>query len=122
MKKVNLKHKRRQSGKTYKLIGKMMKHISKDNNPVYITVNNSNADIVAKRISELLPMDLSSSIAPIKAWDEAVNLLTKVIILDDFEFYSKSSLKAIMKYAKNNKIKVIGYSTTREQDKKCLEL
>jgi len=122
MKKVNLKHRKRQSGKTYKLIGKMLKYLSKGNDPVYITANKHNANIVNNRISELSSFNLLESVAQVKEWTSTVNLLTKVIILDDFEFYPKSSLKNIIKYAKQNKIKVVGYSSIKKQDKKCLEL
>ena len=113
MKKIKLKIKPRQSGKTYKLVGKFLGYLSKGKHPIYLSCNTNTSKDIKTRLDCLTCCDYSKYTASIINWKDTINLFTDVIILDDYEQYKKKDLNEILQYAKDHNIKVIGYSSKK---------
>jgi len=109
---IKLKTRKRQSGKTHKLLGKMFHHETQGNNPIFISYNNHASRSALKRFNQIVSFVISDTdFVTHKEWFNSVNPKTKTILLDDYEYYNEKVLKDILKYAKRNNVKVIGYSS-----------
>ena len=113
MKQFNLKFKDRQTGKTYKIIDKLWKHIRKGDNPILFVINGQLVKDTIQRINTCsMGNHIEDKVFAYWEWDDKISVSNKVILLDDFDFSTET--KRIIKYAKKNNIKIIGYSTRLE--------
>lgn len=113
--KSKLKIRNRQSGKTYKPIGKMFKQHSKNNQTVMLVTSNNAAKSIGHRIVVGNGIVLSEKIHNYKDWKLVLtNKKIDTLLLDEFDYFKKKDLKAILKFADKNSIKVIGYSSKKE--------
>jgi len=115
---IKLRTKKRQSGKTYKLLGKMFHYLTNSKSPVFISHNAKSSESALKRFNKISEgVNGESFFVTYKDWYVVVNPITQNIILDDYEYFDKKILKEILKYAKRNNIGVLGYSS-KESDRK----
>lgn len=111
--KNNLKLKDRQSGKSRKALLKMHRSLLKGKNPVmfvhqatYITIANRADYLPVKR-----RIYTSSDWKMVLLSDPSI----KLIVLDDYIQFPNDDFKEIKKFAKRNKIKIIGWSSPKGQ-------
>ena len=111
--KNNLKLKDRQSGKSRKALVKLHKALLKGKNPVMF-VHHATYETIINKV-DYLPAERRVY----KSSDWKLVLLSdptiKLIVLDDYIQFPNDNFKEIKKFAKRNKIKIVGWSSPRGQ-------
>jgi len=109
MAKQTFKIQKRQSGKTYKLIGKFLKYQSEGKHPLLFSYNNAKVesikDVLRHYINDV------STVYSRASWKSSITLLTDVILIDDFLQWSKEDLEEIRMISRKQNIKIYALSS-----------